>query len=115
MDLKLKATAEMVRQFEELLVNRRAYTVQAMKPHPESGRFYYYRPADKATGKPMCLNGDTVRKHLEGDITIALYAISPATQRCKWVAIDADYKDAMEDLLKLQYHLGQDGVQAALE
>ena len=34
MDLKLKATAEMVRQFEELLVNRRAYTVQSMKPHP---------------------------------------------------------------------------------
>jgi hypothetical protein len=30
-------------------------------------------------------------------------------------AIDADYKNAMEDLLKLQYRLGQDGVQPALE
>jgi hypothetical protein len=46
---------------------------------------------------------------------IALYAINPSTQRCKWVAIDADYKDALEDLLKLNYYLGRDGVSAALE
>ena len=111
----LKASPALVKDYIHLFVNRRAYTLQSMKPHRESGRFYYYRPVEKATGKPMCLNSDTVRKHLEGDITIALYAINPATQRCKWVAIDADYKDAMEDLLKLQYHLGQDGVQAALE
>ena len=44
-----------------------------------------------------------------------LYAINPSTQRCKWVAIDADYKNAMEDLLKLQYHLRQDQVEPALE
>jgi hypothetical protein len=31
------------------------------------------------------------------------------------VAIDADYPDALEDLLKLQWELRQDGVQAALE
>jgi hypothetical protein len=31
------------------------------------------------------------------------------------VAIDADYKSAMEDLLKLQYHLTQDKVEPALE
>jgi hypothetical protein len=37
------------------------------------------------------------------------------TQRCKWVAIDADYKDAMEDLLKLQFYLTQDHVSPALE
>ena len=53
--------------------------------------------------------------HLEGQITIGLYAINPATQRCKWVAIDADYPDALEDLLKLQWELRQDGVEAALE
>jgi hypothetical protein len=44
-----------------------------------------------------------------------LYAIHPATQRCKWVAIDADYKNALEDLLKLQYKLWQDKVEPALE
>ena len=37
MEVKVKATVEMVRQFAEWFVNRRAYTVQSMKPHPESG------------------------------------------------------------------------------
>jgi hypothetical protein len=46
---------------------------------------------------------------------VGLYAINPANQRCKWVAIDADYKNAMEDLLNLQYHLTQDKVEPALE
>jgi hypothetical protein len=27
---------------------------------------------------------------------------------CKWVAIEADYKEAMEDLLTLQFYLTQD-------
>lgn len=31
------------------------------------------------------------------------------------MAIDADYRKAIEDLLKLQYELAQDGIQAALE
>jgi len=41
--------------------------------------------------------------------------INPSSQRCKWVAIDADYKNAMEDLVKLQYYLTQDRVDSALE
>jgi hypothetical protein len=61
------------------------------------------------------LTGEAIRQHLEGKITVGLYAICPSTQRCKWVAIDADYKNAMEDLLRLQYHLTQDRVQPALE
>jgi hypothetical protein len=52
---------------------------------------------------------------VEGRITVGLYAINPNTQRCKWVAIDADYSNALEDLLKLQWELRQDGVEAALE
>ena len=46
---------------------------------------------------------------------IGLYAINPSNQRCKWVAIDADYRNAMEDLIKLQYHLCGDHVDSALE
>jgi hypothetical protein len=61
------------------------------------------------------LTEGTIRQHLEGKITVGLYAINPSTQRCKWVAIDADYKNSMEDLLKLQYHLTQDRVEPALE
>ncbi|MBI1955536.1 MAG: hypothetical protein HYS38_03995, partial [Acidobacteria bacterium] len=115
MSLLLKASPELVKNYVRMFVNRRAYTVQSMKPRPESGRHYYYRPTEKATGEPVRIKDETICRHLEGEITIALYAINPATQRCKWVAIDADYKDAMEDLLKLQYHLGQDGLEAALE
>jgi hypothetical protein len=86
-----------------------------MRPHPESGRHYYFRPTEKKTGAPLSLTEETIRQHLVGEITVGLYAINPSTQRCKWVAIDADYKNALEDLLKLQYYLWQDKVEPALE
>jgi len=113
--LRLKATPDVVEDYFRLFVNRRAYTLQSDRPHPESGRHYYYRPTDKTTGQGLQLTSETIRRHLEGEITIGLYAINPVTQRCKWVAIDADYKGAMEDLVKLQYYLSEDQVQAALE
>jgi len=109
------ASSELISDYLRLFVNRRAYTLQSMRPHPASGRHYYFRPTDKETGAPLSLTQETIRQHLEGEITVGLYAISPSTQRCKWVAIDADYKNAMEDLLKLQYHLWQDNVEPALE
>ena len=115
MALLVKASPEVVRDYMRLFVNRRAYTLQSMRPHPESGRHYYFRPKAKGTGKDLSLTGSTIRRHLEGEITIGLYAINPVTQRSKWVAIDADYATAMEDLLKLQYSLQQDKVEAALE
>jgi len=113
--LLLKVPAGVVQDYFRLFVNRRAYTLQSDRPHPESGRYYYYRPTEKTTGRGLSLTLDTIRRHLEGEITIGLYAINPATQRCKWVAIDADYKGAMEDLVKLRYCLSEDKVQAALE
>jgi len=115
MTVAFKASPQVVKDYLRLLVNRRAYTMQSMRPHPESGRHYYFQPKEKATGAPLMLTEETIRQHLEGEITVGLYAINPSTQRCKWVAIDADYKNAMEDLLKLQYHLGQDKVEPALE
>ncbi len=114
MDHRLSATIEMAREFTGLFVNRRAYTVQSTRPHPETGRHYYYRP--KANGDaPAELTLEIVRRHLAGELTIGIYAINPATQRCKWVAIDADYKTALEDLIKVQRQLQEDGVEAALE
>ena len=106
-----KASPQIVGNYLRLFVNRRAYTMQSMHPHPESGRHYYFRPCKKQTA----LTRETIRRHLEGDITIGLYAINPFTQRCKWVAIDADYENALGDLLKLRRHLAQDRVEAALE
>ena len=111
----IKASARVVRDYTRLFVNRGAYTLQSPRPHPESGRHYYFRPKAKGSGKELSLTSTTIRRHLEGEITIGLYAINPATQRSKWVAIDADYPSAMEDLLKLQYSLQQDSVEAALE
>ena len=111
----LKPSPQIVNDYFRLFVNRRAYTLQSMRPHPESGRHYYFRPTKKGTGAPVELTTETIRRHLEGEITIGLYAINPSSQRCKWVAIDADYKNAMEDLLKLQYYLWQDKVEPALE
>ena len=50
-----------------------------------------------------------MRKHLAGWITVGLYAINPQSQRCKWIAIDADYDDAFFDLGKLKGELELDG------
>ena len=107
------ATDDLVKAYWELFVNRLAYTIQSPRPHPETERHYYFRP--KKRGEPVPLSRETLRGHLQGLLTIGLYAINPKTQRCRWVAIDADYADALDDLLKLQYELRQDGVEAALE
>ena len=111
----IKATRQVVEDYQRLFVNRSAFTMQSLRPHPETGRHYYFRPSEKGTDIPLLLTEGTIHRHLEGAITIGLYAINPSTQRCKWVAIDADYRNVMEDLLKLQYHLVHDGVHPALE
>ncbi len=115
MESAIKTTCEIVRDYSRLFVNRGAYTLQSLRPHLESGRHYYFRPKARGTGQELSLTDTTIKGHLEGEITIGLYAINPATQRSKWVAIDADYAGAMEDLLKLQYSLQQDSVESALE
>jgi hypothetical protein len=113
--LRLEAPPDVAIDYFRLFVNRRAYTLQSNRPHPESNRHYYYRPKDKKSGQGPSLTLDTIRRHLEGEITIGLYAINPATQCSKWVAIDADYEDSLTDLLKLSFYLKQDGVESALE
>jgi hypothetical protein len=104
-----QATTEIAARYFHLFVNRLAYTVQSNKPD-RNGKHYYYRPKDGRR-----LSFETLRKHLNGQLTIGVYALNPETQRSKWVAIDADYENALEDLLKLQWELRQDGVEAALE
>lgn len=110
MQSTILASDEIVARYFELFANRRAYTLQSSTPDSQSGRCYYYRPKGR-----VALSQSTIRRHLEGRITIGLYAINPATQKCKWVVIDADYSEALQDLLKLQWELRQDGVEAALE
>ncbi|MBX9601364.1 MAG: hypothetical protein K2X35_10175 [Bryobacteraceae bacterium] len=108
----LTATLDMAREYAQWFVNRRPYTRQSERPHPESGRHYYFRPKN---GGDLSADFREIQRHLAGEITLGIYAINPANQRVKWMAIDADYRQALADLLKLQYELQQDGVQAALE
>ncbi len=114
-NLRVKASASVVADYFRLFVNRRAYTLQSNRPHPQSARHYYYRPKDKKSGQGLSLTLDTIRRHLEGEITIGHYSINPATLCSKWVAIDADYEDSLADLLKLSLYPKQDGVESALE
>jgi hypothetical protein len=95
--MTFRVSSQLVGDYFRLFVNRRAYTVQSARPHPESDRHYYYRPTDKNSGAGLSLTTETLRRHLESEITIALYAINPTTQGCKWIAIDADYKNALEE------------------
>jgi hypothetical protein len=74
-----KATPEVVKDYLRLFVNRGPYTLQSMRPHPESGRHYYFRPTEKKTGAPLSLTEETIRQHLVGEITVGLYAINPST------------------------------------
>lgn len=104
-----QATRALGSRYFALFVNRLAYTRQSHRPAP-NGKHYYYRPTENRS-----LTVDTVREHLIGRLTIGLYALNPESQRSKWVAIDADYAGALDDLLKLQWELRQDGVEAALE
>jgi hypothetical protein len=102
-----QATREMAARYFHLFANRLAYTLQSSRPD-RNGKHYYYRPARQ-------LSVETIQGHLSGRLTIGIYALNPKTQRSKWVAIDADYEDALEDLLKLQWEIRQDGIEAALE
>ncbi len=115
MPKRYQATSTNVEDYWQLFVNRRAYVLQSMRPHAESGRHYYFRPKAGKNGEAPSLAAETVRRHLEGDLTIGVYAMSPATQRCKWIAMDGDYKDSLKHLCELQWELQQQKVEAALE
>lgn len=47
MEQRMIASPVLVKEYFDPFVNRRAYTVQSFRPHPESGRHYYYRPAER--------------------------------------------------------------------
>jgi hypothetical protein len=99
-----RQTAE---DFMRLFVNRLAYCIQREKVLSDGSAPYI-----KQT-RP--LDAGAVRMHLNGDTTISLFAINPKTQSCKWVAIDADFDDALDALFQLRRELKLDGIEAALE
>ncbi len=77
MENPIKASPSVVVDYRSLFVNRLAYTLQSPRPHPESGRHYYFRPKARGTGEELSLTAATIRRHLEGELTIGLFAINP--------------------------------------
>jgi hypothetical protein len=112
--LRFRVSRETANDFIRLFVNRLAYGMQATKPLP-NGSVPYYLARDRLTKAPKLLDADVVRMHLNGDITVNLFAINPETQCSKWIAIDADFDGSMESLIELMQELKQDGVEVALE
>ncbi len=82
MEPRLTAKSEVVKDYFGLCVSRRACTMQSIRPHAGTGRHYYFRPTGKG-GEPQSLTHEILCKHLVGEITIALYAVNPSTQRCR--------------------------------
>ena len=111
---KFNVSRDTANDFIRLLVNRRAYSIQSQMAMP-NGKHPYFLARDWETKEPKALDADVVRMHLNGDITINLYAVNPETQRCKWIVIDADFDGAVEALFRLQWELKRDGVAAAIE
>jgi hypothetical protein len=68
--MTFRTSPQLVGNYFRLFVNRRAYTVQSARRHPESGRHYYYRATDRKSGAGLSLTAETLRRHLEGEITI---------------------------------------------
>ena len=95
-----------------MFVNRLACVVQSNKPDAD-GRYPYRRPVHN--GRPVPLTAEAIAAHLNGERTIGLYALNPETQRAKWIAVDADYEDALQDLVRLQSWFERDRVKSALE
>ncbi|MGH9696625.1 MAG: hypothetical protein ACRD5Z_20935, partial [Bryobacteraceae bacterium] len=77
MDRPGAATNEIATRYFALFVNRLAYTVQSPRPNG-NGKHYYYRPKD---GRRLSV--EILREHLNGQMTIGLYALNPKTQRSK--------------------------------
>ena len=113
-------TLQLAGRYMRLFANRGAFTVQNASPDAK-GKHYYFRPSEDWFDKQRWpvnerrLCPQTVLRHLQGAVTIALYAINPETQRSKWVVADADYPSALTDLTKLQSALKSEGVHATLE
>src|ERR1019366_5714263 len=81
METTITATRQVVEDYQRLFVNRRAYTLQSMRPHPGTGRHYYFRPRAQEGQPPLALGLETLRRHLAGELTVGLYSINPKTQR----------------------------------
>ena len=111
----LPVSAGQAALFWNIFVNRRAYVQQSDLPGDKSGKHYYFKPEVKKTKEAIPLRPSTMVAHLAGWLTVAVYAINPETQVCKWIAIVADYAGALDDLKKLCEAFAADGIESLPE
>jgi hypothetical protein len=110
----LHINTTLVEEFKSIFVNRLAYMVQNHWPDKKTGRFNYHKAADSQKN-PIKLDDRMIAAHLMGKETIGFYAIAPKVNTCKWIAIDADYDNAIADLTKLKQAFAGDGLEALTE
>src|SRR6202000_1807813 len=91
---RFRVSMELAEQYYRLFVNRPIYSLQATRPMM-GGKIGWYLAWGQRTRIAKVLDVPTIQRHINGDFTINLYPINPATQRSKWVAIDADYEGAI--------------------
>jgi len=89
-------------------VNRGAYTAAILgAPHPERRASLLLSTEGKGDKRGADPTVATIRRHLEGELTIGLYAINPQRQRSKWLQLTPLCRRG-RILLKLQYFLQED-------
>jgi hypothetical protein len=112
--LILPASIAQATEYFDLFVNRQIHVQQSMRPS-KKGRHYYYQVRDRVTKKPIGVTPAIIQAHLSGRRTIGFYASEPEAQSSKWLAIDADYKGAWDDLLLLQKAFLADEITSLME
>ena len=95
------ATRQVVEDYQKLFVNRRAYTMQSVRPHPESGRHYYFRPSNNETEVPLMLTDETIRRIFPS--TRGRLQITPSVLAAR-LRIGACYAASLQALLRHGLH-----------
>ena len=71
-----QATSANVEVYWQLFVNRRAYVLQSKRPHPDSGRYYYFRPKVGRNGEQLSLAPATMGPLRNARATIAFASLA---------------------------------------
>lgn len=87
--------------YQDLFVHRRDVHAQQTK----TGSYFLTRSPVTDT---------VIRSHLQGEITAGFYALTP-DHTTRWVALDADRQDGLEQLQEASKQLDQKGISSQLE
>jgi hypothetical protein len=90
-----------LRTYRELFIHRQDVFAQQT---PKGAYFLKRSP----------ISDDVIRSHLQGEITAGFYALSP-DNTARWVCLDADREDGLEQLQEACKQLDQRGIPSQLE